>query len=70
MKFAVGITTLLATGACAFAPNKAFARSSSLFSTTETPTYTFTKSEEIFAEAQEVGILGNYDSLRTFLLEE
>lgn len=54
MKFAAGITALLATGACAFAPSKAFARSSALGSTTETPTYTFTKSEEIFAEAQEV----------------
>jgi hypothetical protein len=56
MKFAVGITALLATGACAFSPSKAFARSSSLYSTTQTPTYTFTKSEEIFAEAQEVRI--------------
>ena len=54
MKFTAGITALLATGATAFAPNKAFARSTVLQSTTETPTYTFTKSEEIFAEAQEV----------------
>jgi hypothetical protein len=55
MKFAAGITAILATGASAFAPTKAFARSTTLHSTTETPTYTFTKSEEIFAEAQEVG---------------
>ena len=55
MKFAVGITALLATGAAAFAPAQASGRSSSLSSTAEaTPTYTFTKSEEIFAEAQEV----------------
>ena len=55
MKFAIGITALLASGASAFAPSKAAAHSSSLSSTAEaTPTYTFTKSEEIFAEAQEV----------------
>lgn len=54
MKFAVGITALFATGATAFAPANGVAKSSALFSTTETPTYTFTKSEEIFAEAQEV----------------
>ena len=54
MKFAAGIIALLATGATAFAPTKAFARSTTLQSTTETPTYTFTKSEEIFAEAKEV----------------
>ena len=57
MKFAAGIIALLATEAYAFAPSKAFARSTSLHSTTETPTYTFTKSEEIFAEAQEVRLL-------------
>ena len=54
MKFAVGITALLVAGASAFAPAKASARSSSLSSTAEA-TYTFAKSEEIFAEAQEVG---------------
>jgi hypothetical protein len=41
----------------AFAPSTAFARSSSLsMSAVETPTFTFTKSEEIFAEAQNVRI--------------
>jgi hypothetical protein len=53
MQFTVGITALFAVGASAFAPSKAFVRSSSLSSTTDT-TYTFTKSEAIFAEAQEV----------------
>jgi len=66
MKFAVGITALLATGACAFAPSKAFARSSTLYSTTETPTYTFTKSEEIFAEAQELMPGGVSSPVRAF----
>jgi preprotein translocase subunit SecE len=53
MKFAIGITALFAVGASAFAPSKAFARSTSLSSTAE-KTYTFAKSEEIFAEAKEV----------------
>jgi hypothetical protein len=55
MKFTIGITALFAVGASAFAPSKAFARSTSLSSTTEA-TYTFAKSEEIFAEAKEVGL--------------
>jgi hypothetical protein len=55
MKFAVGIATLLAVGASAFAPVQTAARSSSLSSSTATETYTFAKSEEIFAEAKEVG---------------
>lgn len=43
-------------GASAFAPQQVNARSSSsLSSTTAAPTYTFTKSEEIFTEALEVG---------------
>jgi hypothetical protein len=55
MKFTVGAIALLAAGgASAFAPQQVTARSSSLFSTTAAPTYTFTKSEEIFAEALEV----------------
>lgn len=41
--------------AAAFAPGKTMARQTFLQSAVETPTYTFTKSEEIFAEAQEVG---------------
>jgi hypothetical protein len=58
MKFAAGVTTaLLAMGySSAFAPQSVNgARSSTKLSSTATePVYTFTKSEEIFAEAQEV----------------
>jgi hypothetical protein len=57
MKFVLAFSTLALTASvgAAFAPGKAFARSSSLsMSAVETPTYTFTKSEEIFAEAQDV----------------
>jgi len=58
MKFALPCSTFLALAAssAAFAPAKSFARQSSNLgmSAVETPTYTFTKSEEIFAEAQEV----------------
>ena len=56
MKFAAGVTTaLLAMGsASAFTPSQAARASSSLSSTAAEPVYTFTKSEEIFAEAQEV----------------
>jgi len=54
MKFALGTTALLAVGASAFAPAKNNAGPSALFSTAA-ETYTFTKSEEIFAEAKEVG---------------
>jgi hypothetical protein len=58
MKFALGITSLLAVGASAFAPLQATARSSSLSSTaSKSEVYTFAKSEEIFTEAKEVGIL-------------
>ena len=61
MKFAFGATALLAVGASAFAPIKATARTSSLSSTTTSDVYTFAKSEEIFAEAKEVGTaLSNY----------
>ena len=56
MKFALGTTALLAVGASAFAPVKSNSESSALFSTAAPETYTFTKSEEIFAEAKEVGI--------------
>jgi hypothetical protein len=58
MKFAFGIVSLLAVGASAFAPLQASARSSSLSSTaSKSDVYTFAKSEEIFAEAKEVGTL-------------
>jgi len=57
MKFSAGVITavMAATsmgGAFAFAPQVNGASSTSLSSTaSKTPTYTFTKSEEIFAEA-------------------
>lgn len=57
MKFALGTTALLAVGASAFAPAKSNAGPAPLFSTASpTETYTFAKSEEIFAEAKEVGM--------------
>jgi hypothetical protein len=59
MKFATGVTTALLAmgGASAFAPqsvNGARSTSSQLSVAATEPVYTFTKSEEIFAEAQEV----------------
>jgi len=59
MKFAAGVTTALLAmgGVSAFAPqsvNGARSSTSSLSSTVTEPVYTFTKSEEIFAEAREV----------------
>jgi hypothetical protein len=57
MKFVLACSTLALTAslAGAFAPSKAFARSTARsMSAVETPTFTFTKSEEIFAEAQNV----------------
>jgi hypothetical protein len=56
MKFAAGVTTAIwAIGtASAFAPQSFAAKSSSRLSIATEPVYTFTKSEEIFAEAQEV----------------
>jgi glutamate-1-semialdehyde 2,1-aminomutase len=67
MKFALGITSLLAVGASAFAPLQATARSSSLSSTTlKSDIYTFAKSEEIFAEAQELMPGGVSSPVRAF----
>ena len=60
MKFTVAVSALLAVGGVsAFAPRNSVvnARSGSSLSQSTVatePTYTFTKSEEIFAEAQEV----------------
>ena len=55
MKFVFACTLALTASVGAFAPNTAFARSSARsMSAVETPTYTFAKSEEIFAEAQHV----------------
>merc|ERR1719223_874262 len=65
MKFALGTTALLAVGASAFAPAKNNAGPSALFSTAA-ETYTFTKSEEIFAEAQELMPGGVSSPVRAF----
>jgi hypothetical protein len=56
MKFVFACTLALTASVGAFAPSTAFARTTSALSMSavETPTYTFTKSEEIFAEAQHV----------------
>ena len=55
MKFTTAVTTLaLATSVSAFAPVNVARQGTSLNSAVESTTYTFTKSEEIFAEAQEV----------------
>jgi hypothetical protein len=54
MKLALA-SAFLVGSAAAFAPTFATRPSSALkMSTVETPTYTFAKSEEIFAEAQQV----------------
>lgn len=73
MKFAAGVVTLLSatgSGALTFAPKKTnagSATSSTLFSTkVESPTYTFTKSEEIFAEATELMPGGVSSPVRAF----
>jgi glutamate-1-semialdehyde 2,1-aminomutase len=66
MKFAIGVTAVLAAGASAFAPTTAFARSSQLSAATGTETYTFTKSEEIFAEAKELMPGGVSSPVRAF----
>ena len=58
MKFALASSILaFSASASAFAPQtSAFARSSSLQSAVADETYTFTKSEEIFKEAQDVSL--------------
>lgn len=56
MKFTLACLALTANLTGAFAPQTAYARSTSLNSAVQSPTYTFTKSEEIFKEAQEVGV--------------
>ena len=63
MKFTLAVTALaLATSSQAFSPLATARHSSSptalhMAGATETKTYTFTKSEEIFAEAKEVSDL-------------
>ena len=67
MKFAAGITTALLAmgGASAFAPQSVNgARSSQLNVAATEPVYTFTKSEEIFAEAKEVRFI--FDTVERF----
>jgi len=61
MKIALAFIVSTTSFASAYVPQangKAFARKSSLdmSAATETPTYTFAKSEEIFKEAQEVSL--------------
>jgi hypothetical protein len=68
MKFSLAFSTLALTVSfsAAFAPQKAFARRPGLaMSAVETPVnlYTFAKSEEIFAEAKEVGSSSAVDAL-------
>jgi glutamate-1-semialdehyde 2,1-aminomutase len=75
MKFAAGVFTALSAagsigGAFAFAPqsiNGASSTTTSMFSTAaDTPTYTFKKSEEIFAEALELMPGGVSSPVRAF----
>jgi hypothetical protein len=55
MKFTLAVTALTAATSAAFMPRSMSARGNSLhMSAVEEATYTFAKSEEIFAEAQEV----------------
>jgi hypothetical protein len=55
MKFSLATALLMAGSAAAFTTTPSFARSSALkMSTVTETTYTFAKSEEIFAEAQTV----------------
>lgn len=61
MKFTAAVSLLALGAVSAFSPQQAFAGRSSVsvsqnMAATETPVYTFEKSEEIFAEAQEVGL--------------
>jgi hypothetical protein len=58
MKFTLAVTALTAATSAAFMPRSMSARGNSLhMSAVEQATYTFAKSEEIFAEAQEVGFV-------------
>ena len=56
MKFTLAVTALTLTGAAAFTPRSLAGRSETAvrMSAVEASTYTFAKSEEIFAEAQGV----------------
>jgi len=69
MKFSAGVTALMAAttvgGAFAFAPSKANGMKTVL-SSTATETYTFTKSEEIFAEAIDLMPGGVSSPVRAF----
>jgi hypothetical protein len=54
MKFAIAAAVLAGSAAAFSTPAFATKSSTLKMSAVETPTYTFTKSEQIFAEAQEV----------------
>jgi hypothetical protein len=59
MKFVIAATALALSTSCslAFAPIKTVHSSTTLgMSAVQTPTYSFTKSEEVFAEALEVSL--------------
>lgn len=67
MKFSLACLALTATVSGAFAPQKtSFARSAAMGMSTEAATFTFTKSEEIFAEAQELMPGGVSSPVRAF----
>lgn len=63
MKFSLAVTALTFTGAAAFTPRSLGARpeTAAHMSAVESKTYTFSKSEEIFAEAQGVRYAWNSD---------
>ena len=54
MKLNVALSLLLSSSVQSFSTHGASRQTTFLQSTTATPTYTFAKSEEIFAEAQTV----------------
>lgn len=68
MKFSIATALLMAGSAAAFTTTPSFARSSALkmSTVTDTPTYTFAKSEEIFAEAQNLMPGGVSSPVRAF----
>lgn len=70
MKFSLAVTALTLSGSAAFTPlslSSARAGTAMDMSAVESSTYTFAKSEEIFAEAQEVRYAWNL--VGSFLVE-
>jgi hypothetical protein len=64
MKFALAVSALSLTTSVAFMPLTASSRQNVglSMSAVESATYTFTKSDEIFAEAQSVGLLSDMEA--------